>query len=391
MTFDPWTETWTRYADMPHGRWYPTLTELPDGRVLIVGGWDETGGRRAPGDPGGPPTMVNDQDVEVFDPSMPAGGQATTVVSQLPPNGRRRRPTPGRTTRASASTRTCSCCPSTTARGAGRRQGAGGRARASTTRRSSTRGTWIWTDIVGRAASPTPASRASRATAPGAPPGSRPAAPDGGTKVVLLGGSDTGAPAPGAGHRHAAARDGRGPRPERPGRAAGSIDPALALNDGPRPLQHRPAARRVDLHQRRRLRPQERHASTPTRSTGPSSTRPAPAGATWATSRTRAPTTPRRCCCPTGVWRRPATTATSRPSATSRSPGTRTGADLEPALPVRRPAPGGHLRPAERALRRPVPGRRRRAPAAVDARGADPPRRRDPRQRHDPARRSPST
>ena len=44
MTFDPWTETWTRYQDMPHGRWYPTLTELPDGRVLIVGGWDETGG-----------------------------------------------------------------------------------------------------------------------------------------------------------------------------------------------------------------------------------------------------------------------------------------------------------------------------------------------------------
>ena len=31
MTFDPWTETWTRYQDMPHGRWYPTLTELPDG------------------------------------------------------------------------------------------------------------------------------------------------------------------------------------------------------------------------------------------------------------------------------------------------------------------------------------------------------------------------
>ena len=51
MTFDPWTETWTRYADMPHGRWYPTLTELADGRVLIVGGWDETGGVRAPAAP----------------------------------------------------------------------------------------------------------------------------------------------------------------------------------------------------------------------------------------------------------------------------------------------------------------------------------------------------
>ena len=87
MTFDPWTETWTRYADMPHGRWYPTLTELPDGRVLIVGGWDETGGEEGAGGPGDAPRMVNNQDVEVFDPSTPPGGQATTVVSQLPPNG----------------------------------------------------------------------------------------------------------------------------------------------------------------------------------------------------------------------------------------------------------------------------------------------------------------
>ena len=84
MTFDPWTETWTRYQDMDHGRWYPSLVELPDGRVLILGGWDETGGV----DNGGasyPPSMVNNQDVEVFNPATPAGGAATTVVSKLPP------------------------------------------------------------------------------------------------------------------------------------------------------------------------------------------------------------------------------------------------------------------------------------------------------------------
>ena len=51
VTFDPWTETWTRHADMAHGRWYPSLAELPDGRVLILGGWDESGGARTPDGP----------------------------------------------------------------------------------------------------------------------------------------------------------------------------------------------------------------------------------------------------------------------------------------------------------------------------------------------------
>ena len=93
MTFDPWTETWTRYADMPHGRWYPTLTTLPNGKVLIIGGWDETGGD-AGGNAAAAPAMRNNQDVEVFDPALATGPGAdpTAVVSKLPPNG------PGQTT-----------------------------------------------------------------------------------------------------------------------------------------------------------------------------------------------------------------------------------------------------------------------------------------------------
>lgn len=33
---------WTKGPDMAHGRWYPTVTTLPDGRMLTMGGTDET-------------------------------------------------------------------------------------------------------------------------------------------------------------------------------------------------------------------------------------------------------------------------------------------------------------------------------------------------------------
>ncbi len=36
--FDPDTETWTRVADLQFGRWYTTVTTLPDGRVLAMSG-----------------------------------------------------------------------------------------------------------------------------------------------------------------------------------------------------------------------------------------------------------------------------------------------------------------------------------------------------------------
>src|SRR4051794_38543934 len=38
MTFDPFTETWTRRADMADGRWYPGQTPLPSGVTAILSG-----------------------------------------------------------------------------------------------------------------------------------------------------------------------------------------------------------------------------------------------------------------------------------------------------------------------------------------------------------------
>jgi hypothetical protein len=42
--FDPDTETWSFLAPMQHGRWYPTLITLGDGRVLATTGLDAGGG-----------------------------------------------------------------------------------------------------------------------------------------------------------------------------------------------------------------------------------------------------------------------------------------------------------------------------------------------------------
>jgi hypothetical protein len=39
--FNPGTQTWSRTADMSRGRWYPTTTELSDGRMLTIAGKDQ--------------------------------------------------------------------------------------------------------------------------------------------------------------------------------------------------------------------------------------------------------------------------------------------------------------------------------------------------------------
>jgi hypothetical protein len=37
--FDPTAKTWTPVPDMAYKRWYPTATTLPDGRILVMAGW----------------------------------------------------------------------------------------------------------------------------------------------------------------------------------------------------------------------------------------------------------------------------------------------------------------------------------------------------------------
>lgn len=194
MTFDPWTETWTRYQDMDHGRWYPSLVELPDGRVLILGGWDETGGV----DNGGtnlPPLMVNNQDVEVFDPSAPPGGKATTVVSRLPP-GAPNQPKPWPNHEGLSLYPHLFVLPSTSELGAG-----GNKVLVAGPNRYDSAvidtDTWIWKDVVDTpdVGQPRLSEDRSWGTAWIAPSGV-----DGAKQVVLLGGSDAdGATAPGPG------------------------------------------------------------------------------------------------------------------------------------------------------------------------------------------------
>src|SRR4029077_5618653 len=42
--FDPATNLFTDVQTMAHGRWYPTVTLLSDGRVMTFSGFNETGG-----------------------------------------------------------------------------------------------------------------------------------------------------------------------------------------------------------------------------------------------------------------------------------------------------------------------------------------------------------
>jgi hypothetical protein len=42
-TYNPGTATWTSLPPMKYGRWYPTVTELPNGQFLVVAGKDQNG------------------------------------------------------------------------------------------------------------------------------------------------------------------------------------------------------------------------------------------------------------------------------------------------------------------------------------------------------------
>lgn len=68
--FDAASETWWRQPDTPKGRYYPTTTELADGRVLITAGTELDG-------------KTNNPDVEVFTPPPP--GQNVGTLQKVGP------------------------------------------------------------------------------------------------------------------------------------------------------------------------------------------------------------------------------------------------------------------------------------------------------------------
>ncbi len=59
--FNHKTESWEFAGNMPEGRWYPTNTTLPDGRILILSGRDKAGGV------GSKKKMKINRRVEVYD------------------------------------------------------------------------------------------------------------------------------------------------------------------------------------------------------------------------------------------------------------------------------------------------------------------------------------
>lgn len=62
--FNPDTEQYEQVADMAYARWYPTLTGLPDGRVLTVSGLDDTG------------HILTGDDNEIYDPATRSWSKA---------------------------------------------------------------------------------------------------------------------------------------------------------------------------------------------------------------------------------------------------------------------------------------------------------------------------
>jgi len=69
--FDPVTEQWIRQPDTPLGRYYPTTTRLPDGRVVIAAGTEADG-------------KTSNPTVEVYTP--PAPGQSVGSINVVSNN-----------------------------------------------------------------------------------------------------------------------------------------------------------------------------------------------------------------------------------------------------------------------------------------------------------------
>ena len=71
-TFNPFNETWTEQPEMAHGRWYPSQVLQPDGRVVIMDGFDENG------------SAAKNKSIELFTPSpdMNGVGTITTIATR---------------------------------------------------------------------------------------------------------------------------------------------------------------------------------------------------------------------------------------------------------------------------------------------------------------------
>lgn len=74
-TFNQVTSSFIKQPEMAKGRWYPTVTQLPDNSAIITGGYDETG------------KQSTNQMVDLFKPSagMSGVGTITTVSTKKTP------------------------------------------------------------------------------------------------------------------------------------------------------------------------------------------------------------------------------------------------------------------------------------------------------------------
>src|SRR3954471_5212709 len=64
-TFNPWSETWVEQPHMGHGRWYPSQVLMPDGRMLIMSGFNEN--------------AQSNREVEIFSPDPNLDGPNGTI------------------------------------------------------------------------------------------------------------------------------------------------------------------------------------------------------------------------------------------------------------------------------------------------------------------------
>lgn len=75
-TFDPVTRRWARQGDMRQGRWYPSQVLMPDGRTVVLGGYNEL-------EPGG----LFNTDLEIFGGGafdyQPQGDRRTALYPHL--------------------------------------------------------------------------------------------------------------------------------------------------------------------------------------------------------------------------------------------------------------------------------------------------------------------